>query len=288
VRNATLVCIDQYEVPNEVANNSLIIEPFLWAAMAPPLYFAVATRGARIALSIVLLFGIVLCFLRDFVPRSMAISVTGLALVVGVLAYYAEPRRRALLGVAATLAVILTFVTVQRTARAGVLARVAADFPKATTHDLALTPMPANPLCWNAILIQTEGDAYLVRSGVFAAFPAFMNAAECPFNSVISPTAPSRFVEGPARAELRWQRQFSAPRRELVALSQECVASALLRFVRAPYWTSERFGARIVGDVRYDRLPDLDFSDLRIERGAPCPRFVPPWIPPRTELLHAP
>jgi hypothetical protein len=42
---------------------------------------------------------------------------------------------------------------------------------------------------------------------------------------------------------------------------------------------------RVAGDLRYDRAPGLDFSDLVL--GAPngCPRFVPGWTPPRAALL---
>ena len=41
-------------------------------------------------------------------------------------------------------------------------------------------------------------------------------------------------------------------------------------------------------DLRYDRSPGLDFTEL--EGTIPpseCPRFVPPWLPPRHELLPA-
>jgi hypothetical protein len=44
-------------------------------------------------------------------------------------------------------------------------------------------------------------------------------------------------------------------------------------------------GARVVGDLRYDRLPGLDFSDLPLDRAAPCPKRVPPWIPRRSDLF---
>jgi hypothetical protein len=41
----------------------------------------------------------------------------------------------------------------------------------------------------------------------------------------------------------------------------------------------------VVGDLRYDRSPGLDFSDLPLDRAALCPKRVPPWIPPRSDLF---
>jgi hypothetical protein len=41
----------------------------------------------------------------------------------------------------------------------------------------------------------------------------------------------------------------------------------------------------VLGDLRYDRSPGLDFSDLPLDRAAPCPKRVPPWIPPRSDLF---
>lgn len=265
-----------------------IIEPFLWAALVPPLYFAVKTRAARIVLASLLGLGVVLCWIRELVPRSMALSVTLTAAALLLAAFRARPLSRATLALAAALVVFTGFASIQRVARSAVLELASRDFPNAETHDLVLTPMPANPLCWSAILLQTEAGQYHARSGVFALWPGFLAVHGCPFGSDIRPTAPSRPVPAPERPELRWARQFSAPAAELRALGEHCVTAAFLRFARAPFWTAEIGGARVVGDVRYDRAPDLDFSDIRIEPGTPCPPFVPPWTPPRLDLLRGP
>jgi len=86
---------------------------------------------------------------------------------------------------------------------------------------------------------------------------------------------------------------------ELRALAQDdCRFRAFLRFARAPYAGTLARGAPgapgantarsapgVVGDLRYDRSPGLDFSDLPLDRAAPCPKRVPPWIPPRSDLF---
>jgi hypothetical protein len=53
----------------------------------------------------------------------------------------------------------------------------------------------------------------------------------------------------------------------------------------APGANTARSAPGVVGDLRYDRSPGLDFSDLPLDRAAPCPKRVPPWIPPRSDLF---
>jgi inner membrane protein len=42
----------------------------------------------------------------------------------------------------------------------------------------------------------------------------------------------------------------------------------------------------LIGDLRYDREPDLGFAELALPDELPqCPRNVPPWMPPRSDVL---
>jgi inner membrane protein len=42
----------------------------------------------------------------------------------------------------------------------------------------------------------------------------------------------------------------------------------------------------VVGDLRYDREPELGFAEVEVGPSADeCPRFRPPWVPPREDLL---
>ena len=76
---------------------------------------------------------------------------------------------------------------------------------------------------------------------------------------------------------------FVAPAAQLRALrARACDAAALLRYARVPYWTL--LGAHeVLGDMRYDRQPALDFADI-VVRGR-CRDWIPPWTPPRADLL---
>jgi hypothetical protein len=56
-----------------------------------------------------------------------------------------------------------------------------------------------------------------------------------------------------------------------------------LRFARVPYWTSGREPA-LLGDLRYDSAPALEFAEMEV--GGDCRDWIPPWLPPRADLLR--
>jgi len=264
-----------------------IVEPLLWVAAIPALVFLAGSRWLKIALVTIVLFGIGLSWLREFVPRSMAVLVTSVACLTALASRRATARGRVLVSAGATGAVLFLFAYSSSLARAAVTRSSAASFPRAVTHDTVLTPMPADPLCWQTILVQTEDSRYVARTGVVAIVPSFMTSSECPFDTWAKPTAPSEAVPAVTTPSVRWIRQFSAPRGELRTLAERsCVFAALLRFARVPFWTKDDALGRIAGDLRYDRSSGLDFSDTVLD-GVGCPDHVPPWTPPRRTLLEA-
>jgi inner membrane protein len=264
-----------------------IVEPWLWAALIPPLIFSAEPRWLRISLATIVLFGVGMCWLREFVPRSMAFLATFLLCVTALLGFRATSTRRVVVSAAAGTAVLLTFVGLGSLARGDVERASVASFPRAATHDIVLTPMPADPFCWQVVLVQTEGTSYVARTGVVAVTPRFMTSSECPFDVWAKPTAPSERVRAAPDPNVAWIREFRAPLAELRALAKEsCVFSALLRFARAPFWTRDEALGRVAGDVRYDRSSGLDFSDTVLD-GIGCPTHLPSWTPPRRALLDA-
>jgi inner membrane protein len=264
-----------------------IVEPLLWAALIPPLVFSIEARWLRVSLATIVLFGIGVCWLREFVPRPMALVVTLLAVATALGARRASAHRRVLVSAAATAAVLLVFAGSSSLARAEADRAAALSFPLASTQDAVLTPMPADPLCFQLVLVQTEGDRYVARTGMVAPFPGLMTSSECPFDAWAAPTAPSRPASAAPTPSVRWIREFSAPLGELRSLSREsCVFAALLRFARAPFWAKDPALGRVAGDVRYDRSSGLDFSDTALD-GVGCPGHLPPWTAPRHSLLNA-
>jgi hypothetical protein len=89
---------------------------------------------------------------------------------------------------------------------------------------------------------------------------------------------------------VRFHSEYRAPLSELRQLAaDDCQFRALLRFARLPYAAAPRSSPRYAGDLRYDRAPDQDFSDVVLAgptQVESCPRFVPGWTPPRAELLQ--
>jgi len=88
----------------------------------------------------------------------------------------------------------------------------------------------------------------------------------------------------PAKPEITWKDEFRAPLGELVALAAtNCQAAAFLRIRPRPYWTTPVKGEMVLGDLRFDRNPGLDFRRAHATRPVTCPKR-PGWRPPRSDL----
>jgi inner membrane protein len=260
-----------------------ILEPAFWAIGIPPLVFAARSVITRLTLLAILAFGVGAAFLVRFVPTPMALGLALLVLLCGAAARSAGSRWRALLGVGASLALAAMFFAASRVAVAAV--RAARDHDH-ELYDVIVTPMPVNPLCFAAVTIGRQGEKYIARRAKVATWPALFPSGDCPDSEETStaPLTPSTASNTPG---VHWHGEYVAPIRRLAELYRNnCQAAALLRFLRAPYWLDEGEGSLILGDLRYDRNPELDFADVRIElQPTFCPSAVPSWTPPRQDLL---
>ena len=270
------------------ADSIFIIEPLFWATAVPALFFAARTLAMRIGLALFLTASIGLAWALPFVPIYSATLLTLLTVGMMVATWRARPLARVVLAVTASAIVGIAFLTASLRART-ILAR-AASATEAVVHAIALTPMPANPLCFDAWVVQTSGPTYAARRAMVAPLPGLVSAERCPIDTREHPTAPLSHDPSPTTAEIRWRSAFRAPRAELAELAySSCVAAAFLRFSRVPYWTKAE-GSYIVGDLRYDRNPGLDFADIPLGPpaipDAKCPVAVPPWTPPRLDVLE--
>jgi inner membrane protein len=262
-----------------------IAEPFFWASAAG-LPFLAKTRFWRALSAITLGVGLVLVWGIDFVLLPSAVAVTSVAALMVLAGWRAPPRRAALAGVACWLFATLMFAVSGNRARAAV-DRVARErFAFATTLDRVLTPVPANPVCWSVLLVQAEETSYRVRRGTLSLLPRWIDAAACP-SAPGTPTAPLVPASSPATPALLWRGDLVLPIAELRGLeAAHCQFSAFLRFARVP-WMLREGQHWIVGDLRYDREPGLGFAELELDAApAACPRFVPPWTSPRSDLLR--
>lgn len=264
-----------------------IWEPLLWTAAAP-LVFTLRTRTARTLVAALIATAVAVCIGSGLVPVVFVVVL--IALVLGMLLIgYKAPRRIALIaGVAAWLSITASFAVSRGIADHRIEQFVAHQFPQLNTLERALTPNPANPVCWDVMLALTDADRYLVRHGTWSLAPSLMPADQCPgrglFKDITAPVTPTAEAN---TAFVFWHGEIVMPRRQLGQLAAtHCQAAAFLKFARVP-WTLERSGTWIVGDLRYDREPELGFAEIELKPGtAACPERLPPWIAPRNDLLN--
>lgn len=264
-----------------------ILEPLLWATLAPPLLFAARSLWWRVVLWLVLAAAVFLPWaLPKLVPLPSRLAVTVVVALALAFARHTGPRARAVAALAASLAVVAGFFSVGRLARSELTRRITSEPGVAAVNDLALSPLPADPLCWtlSAAMTTSSGDLVL-RRATFAPFPALFAVNGCP-EQAERITAPLTPVATPSDERVRWEGELRAPLARLRSLAHErCDAAAMLRFVRIPFWAETPEGT-VLGDLRFDRNEGLGFAEMVVSPpGAPCPALLPPWLPPRGDVL---
>lgn len=267
-----------------------IIEPWLWVVMVPPLVAAVSSRVLRVALASVLVAGLLLAWLLSIAPVGVALALTLGAAASVAFCRNASERARFNLAALGSLLVILGFAASSQLARAAVVEELRAASTGAgqaeRTLDVVITPAPGNPLCFSAVTAHVAADRYVARAARVAALPGLVSAERC----VIQATGLTLGLRAPtltSSAAVFWEGEWQGSVSELSALSRRhCEVSAWLRFARIPFWRSHEHAGWLLGDLRFDRDPELDFDELAVAQSPErCPPWVPPWRPPRAELI---
>jgi len=263
-----------------------IIEPLLLAVLIPlPLWFALGKigRGLGAAIAVGLL---LLVWLPAQVPwwSAMVVTVT----LAGCVALQRWFGARAAPALAGSVLVVSLFGGASQLAEAQVAAALAMRAPSERVLDIASSPMPGNPSCFRALVVtldeQSTYRARLVRNGLLDEWlPAALRCRLMP----AEPTAPLREDGLAAVRGVHFESAFAAPVSELSALAAEhCDAAAMLKFLRVPFWT-ERSGpagsGTLLGDLRYDREPGVEFAERWLN--GRCPNARAPWVPPRSAQL---
>jgi len=264
-----------------------IAEPLLWAACAP-LAFTFRSRLARLIVGAVLALGIGVALLTALVPLLPAIVLIVLIAAMLLLGWRARQSVALVGGIALWLGVTVLFAVSSQVAARKVEALAETTFPGARSIDHVLTPMPANPLCWEVMLVQTQDEAVVAKRMMLALAPSLIPAEGCLSRSLDLPSsAPLERVQANDTAELHWYGEIAtdiAGLRSRVAM--DCEAAAAMRFIRVP-WLATVGTDLVLGDLRYDREKGLGFAEVALhDPPGPCPRLVPDWRPPRADLLH--
>jgi inner membrane protein len=263
-----------------------IVEPLFFALGVPPLLASFRSLWARGVFGVVLVAVLALAWAVDWMPFAVAFTVS----VVALISLWFSLKLGAAQRLALTFSAALLFVLVLGAARFAAQIRASASLPAAATlEDIVLTPMPANPLCWSVWRLSSQGDELVAERGAVAPLPALLSVARCS----IEPNAgtPTAGVTPAVKEEsdaVRWTGRHVASATALRTLAkQNCFAAAFLRWSRLPFVAplASGSGGTVVGDLRYDRAPELEFAEFTLPEGRPCPRWVPDWTPPRQEVL---
>ena len=269
-----------------------IVEPWLWVIAIPALVMVDRSRFGRVALIGALLLILAAAWTLGMVPSGVALALTLTAALWSAGAYALRTGRVTALAVAAWCA----FELVSGIATRAAFAQVARVVPDGLA-DVVLTPAAADPLCFDAIVVEATDTLYRVHRATVAAWPAVRARAACRAASARSllegsdlgilreGVVPTPHAESDA---VTWRLSWAAPRAELVRLAERCDVRAALGFIRVPVWRVEPDGEVRLSDLRYGTGGD-GFADVRFPREVDaCPRFVPPWRPPRwAELVPA-
>lgn len=262
-----------------------IVEPLWLAILIPSLSHTVTRRWLALLMWTALIALLVLCWFVPFVPTGARLALLLLTGLSWYLARSSTAQARSRSTVGACAAVALVFVLASQRAKAEVRTAAVAAFPALTLHDIAAAPLPANPACWETLLVGEQGGRYRVVRASVALWP--FEGATCLAGADVEPSAPVSLVSRAKHGGVRFINEYQVGVATLSELRRDdCRFRALLHFARVPYVT---IPSRMAGDLRYDRQPGLDFSDVELPpplSAARCPRFVPSWTEPRGELFQ--
>lgn len=268
-----------------------ILEPLLWVALFPVVFFLTQRRAVRwvVETSLVALFTAL--WILPISRWYTLLIVLGMGAGMFTACRRAKPGWRATFSLTTAALVVLGFSMLSIIARKRLENHNALLHPGAKLHDVVLSPFPANPLCWSVVTIETYLDPaktkrYRLRRGTFAPFPSLAVAAQCPRFPSKGSTAYLATVPDLWGPEFQWEGQYQAAVSDLTSYREySCVWSDFLRFARAPF-LQEEGGSLWAGDLRFDYGPELGFAELEVpDAPGPCGGWVPPWIPPRADLF---
>jgi inner membrane protein len=259
-----------------------IVEPVFWMLFGAPLIMMIPKRWLRLFL-LAALPGLLLYFtVRDFLlwPSFAILALAGL--IMALTQKKSHAKGVAALALAFTCGVV--FIAMQ--ALASGYARKAytqlhkAAYPAASLLDAALTPFPANPLCWTFVSVDSNesGGTYSMRSGLLSLAPDVLPVTVCPAGL----SAATHDNIG-ARQTIFFD-HYEGSLQILRSLKDgNCHVQAWLRFARAP-----KIEGDTASDMRFsfrseDNFTTMNFADFSEKA---CPEHVPAWDFPRRDLLQ--
>jgi inner membrane protein len=263
-----------------------IVEPLMWLA-AVPLIFLLQTRLARGLVAMAVVAAIIAVSGLGVVATPAVLAFIAIAAALFAVGRWSRPAAALTCGIAWWLGVTAVFAVSGRiaTARLGSLAEV--EFPQSRTLDAVLTPMPADPVCWDGWLVQAQPGQEVMRHARISLLPGLIAVHDCRgVNLGTTAGAGGERVPAAATTGIQWLQQFSMPADAIARLAlTQCRARAFMQFARVPLASAE--GADWwLGDLRFGDVRGRGFSQLLTQPPAACDGLSAPWSPPRPELLQ--
>ncbi|MBI4403845.1 MAG: metal-dependent hydrolase [Deltaproteobacteria bacterium] len=261
-----------------------IVEPFVWCSLLPWLFFSTRKIGKWL-IGALQLAAIGLCVYSGIVPGLMVGVLIVWASGLWLTSVFLMDKQRIMLALGVCVSVFVVFFYIHQVVYRYTTAKAYSLFPKAELHDVILSPLPANPLCWQLILVQTEGSAYLMRKGFVAPMPAVLEASSCVALWSTQASSILRPMDQMENPHMKWVGEFRGSVMDFRRIAKLREPSLFLRFSRAPFWIS--LGNNVVlGDLRFHRGSTQGFSVVEVEtEPASFPAEGPNWIPPRSDIL---
>jgi inner membrane protein len=279
-----------------------IVEPLYWVAAAP-LWWGLKSTVSRLLFALAILGVVVLGLATAMMSGLSCFAVAvGFLLLAGLgsrLPARTTSRLSGVLAIAVTC--LFAFSGHEAAQRAQDLA--ARYFPVDNLLDHVLTPQPANPLCWDLLLLETSGERYVARHAVLALAPALLPASGCGPSKPVARTATLTGVTAPDTSQVRWLGERVLPEPLLQGVvAENCDAAAFMLFARAPFIAprepepqSQPAGA-VLGDLRFDQGRERGSFEVPLAnqpandsaRAPPKCRRAGPRGAPRADLLQPP
>lgn len=255
-----------------------IVEPVMWMAFGAPLAMMLPRRWMRMVAA--LLFALVLAASLGggFLASGSVLALAAGAAALAWLQRGAALAGRGAIGAGVLLAVGFAGAQLMMSAHAKRLIEVhlLRLNPATRVLDIAMTPLPSNPLCWTFVTLEHAAGtpSYRLRRGMYSAAPALAGLGACP--AALS----MRNLSGTSQAGVGWQAEFQVA--QLKALAATCRGNAWLRFARMPVlWPDTATDARFSTEGANFTTLALGKPDL-----SPCPPGIPQWGMPRADLVQ--
>lgn len=263
-----------------------IFEPALWVVLGVAAVWGARSRATRLLVAAPLTIILFTIASSALVPLESIIILALVAAVLIVAMRGLSARARGVFAIGSTIAIAVGMIAISRVARAEVAAVLAPEV-RGRVMDIVLTPNPASPLCWGAMVIEVNERAgqYRVWRGSLSLAPRWRAPADCASHRIFG--SKTGRVLGAGVFALRDEIQH--PIADLRArVDRDCWVRAWMRFGRVPV-----IEKGYIYDLRFanPQLADsegLNFSHMRLIRRPTdpvCPSFVPGWAMPREDVL---